>query len=902
MPPAPPVMGRLAQGTVIAGRYRVLSFAAEGAQGTVYAVEESVSRERLALRRLGAPAASVPRLVKRLARELRPVRKVVHPHVCQLREVGEHTPDTSAGDGAAPFAFLAFDWLEGETLAAHLRRVGRLTPERTLLLAAQLASALDATHAARVIHGDLKSGHVMLVPTPSGIPRAVVTDLGLKAPGGGEEGTEPEGQGTVDAVAYLSPEQVEGEAPTPASDLYAFGVLLFEMVTGERPFGGETPGVAAVKRLVEPPPSVDARIPGLPPSWERTLRRCLARRPEERFASAALILEALKGQGARHEPPPPERPFSVALAESGAPLPSRGSDEPLRLSRRAWRGTQPASPEAAHLYSDGLLALQHHDAPLALARLERVVALAPEFAPGHSALSVAYRLSFLDDRAREAARRARALSEGLPREEHLLVLARDHEAHADWAAAREAYGQLFGLCPDNVEYGTAWAAARAFTGQGREALDTLAGLSRLPEPGGGDARIDLTASLVTMLGGDVTASRRHAEWAVARAERAGQPLLVASALVAWAYAQRQLGESARALPALEDAARLCLGRGERGGAARALAACALVRIDLGRLRDAQGCLEAMARLARELAHPSLEAEAQGNAGWVAFQRGELTRALARTRRTTDLYRRLDMRAEEAAFNVQLGMVLRERGDLDEAQRLLEQSRQSLNIVFGDESSEGWASYELGLLLLDRGELVTARGWLERTLELRRARGQQALVAETERALARVALAAGRTEEALGLAERVCAAYAEQRQPMQEGGAQAVRARVLLAGRAPERAREALARARELTHANEYALVAAQVELTRARVALRLGTAEERRTAAAALHAPLELAARGHLMGLLLEARLLRAALTRESAEAAALAELKKVEVEAQRLGYRPLATEAGAALRAGSAR
>ena len=892
------VARRLAEGELIAGRYRVLSFVAEGAMGSVYAVEDQSLRERVALKTIRVQGVSAPRMVKRFKRELRLARRVTHPNVCRVFDLGEHTPAATEAGEASSFAFLTMEFLEGETLEAYLRRQGRMAPEHILPLAEQMAAALDAAHAARVIHRDFKSGNVMLVPTRSGALRAVVTDFGLARGEGGEDDVSTQEGILLGSLGYMAPEQVECRTLSPASDLYSFGVVLFEMVTGQLPFVGDTPMVMAIKRLFEPPPSPGSQVSGLAASWDAALRRCLARQPEDRFPTASRVVEALRGASPSPGASPPELPSSTPFVDMMSPLPPGASKKPSKgTARREVRGVLPTHPEAERLYAEGLLALRGHESPLAIERLERVVELEPGFAPGHSALAAACKHSFFESRARAAARRAFELCEGLPREERLLVVARYHDAHAEWAQAIEAYRTLFEFFPDNVEYGTALVSAQLSAGLVREALVSLEALRRLPEPESEDARIDLTAAMATMMAGDFPASRRHAEWAVARAQRVGQALIVASALVAWAFSMRNLGESARALPSLEEAVRLFLSRGERGGAARAITARSIVLIDLGRMRDAEGSLVTVVRVARELQNQALEAEAQGNAGWLSCQLGDMELALKRSRRTTALYRQLEMRAEEAAFNVQTGMVLRRRGDLDEAQRLLEQSRQALNIVFGDEYSEGWASYELGLLFLDRGELATARAWLERTLELRRARDLKPFIAETELALARVALEAGRAEEALSLVERVCAAYAEQRQQTMEGLAQAVRAQVLLAGAAPARAREALVRAQALTRHGEHVLVTSEVFLTEARVALRLGTPAERQAAADTVQALSEQAARGHLLGLQLEARIVRAALARAGGEAEATAELTKIEAEAGRLGYRALAGKASAAMK-----
>ena len=1038
--------GRLEEGELIAARYRVSRFVAEGAMGSVYAVEDLSLGERVALKTIrSAEGSPSPPLLKRFRRELRLARRVTHPNVCRVFDLGEHAVSTGAPGSATIVPFFTMELLEGETLKAHLRRHGPLAPEQVFPLAEQMAAALEAAHSAQVIHRDFKSGNVMLVPTAQGSLRAVVTDFGLARGEGLENDDSSTQAGTlVGTPKYMSPEQVEGRALSPASDLYSLGVVLFEMVTGRVPFLGDTPMVVAVKRLFEPPPSPRVFAPELPPSWEAALLRALARRPEERFTSASELVEALRhalpAAGAPPArallPPPPLEPLasllpepsslssesetgearrvvavlaprnlsgqaasawlSTALAEmlsaelaaglrvrllsaestermcrelslleseslapdtlqrllahSGVELVLTGSylvlgaeggagvrldlrlqetrtgETTAHLTRTGMerdllaiilglgaalrerlgivpptseetyrvRGAQPVHVEAARLYAQGLLALRDHDSPLAIARLERVVELEPGFAPGHSALAAACRHAFLEVRARSAARRAFELSGGLSREERLLVVARYHEARAEWAPAIEAYRTLLEFFPDNVEYGTALVSAQATAGLVRDALGTLEALQRLPGPVSEDARVALSAATATMFTGDFPASRRHAERAVVRARRAGQALIVSSALLTQAYAMRNLGELEQAMTALDEAVRLSLSRGDRGGAARAIIARCFVLIDLGRMRDAMGSFAAVLRVARELQNQALEAEVLGNAGWVSAHLGDLDAALRRSNRAKALYRKLEMRADEAFIDTQIGMVLRWRGDLDKAQRLLEQARQASTIVFGDEFMEGWASHELGLLFLDRGEREQGRQWLERALGLRQARGLRPFIAETELALARLALESGRAEEALPLAERACEAYVEQRQRALEGAAQTVRALALRAGGAVERAGEALARARALTADCEYVRITAEVALTRARLARGAESLTERQEAARGLHALIAQASQGRMMGVLLEGRLVRAELRLDPEEA--LAELRKVESETSRLGYRALAHRAGIAL------
>ncbi len=324
VPPLEPSEERaFAAGELVAGRYRVERFIARGGMGEVYAAEDLSLNEHVALKAIRPRLAATPEALLRFKRELRLARRVTHANVCRVFDIGEH-------GAPAPLLFFTMELLVGRTLHEQLVHQGRLPPEQVLPLAEQLAAALDAAHAAQIVHRDFKSSNVMLVPTPSmpGGLRAVVTDFGL-ARGGilQEEGSVSQENPFLGSPAYMSPEQVEGRPLSPASDLYSFGVVLFELVTGQRPFKADTPMATALLRLHQPPPSPCALVPELGPVWESVLLRCLAREPRERFASASAVVAALKN-GA-----PPSTASALA-----SPASRRSHSGPLASSSTKWGG------------------------------------------------------------------------------------------------------------------------------------------------------------------------------------------------------------------------------------------------------------------------------------------------------------------------------------------------------------------------------------------------------------------------------------------------------------------------------------------------------------------------------------------------------------------------------------
>lgn len=284
----------LAVGEEVAGRYRIEACVARGGMGEVYEALDLHLRETVALKLLlPCEGEELQAAAERFHREVQLARKVTHPNVCRVFESGAHR--LTGGDAALPFFTMEF--LRGETLEALLAREGRVTPEDVLPLLRQLVAGLCAVHAAGVIHCDLKASNVLLVLDPEGHDalRVVLTDFGLArslygqdTPRGAPPG-EPHG-----TPAYMAPEQVEGGAVTPATDVYALGTVLYELLTGTRPFPVSSPLATAMRRLRQPPPSPRRLVPGLPRRWERALLRCLEREPARRFPSAHALLRALE--------------------------------------------------------------------------------------------------------------------------------------------------------------------------------------------------------------------------------------------------------------------------------------------------------------------------------------------------------------------------------------------------------------------------------------------------------------------------------------------------------------------------------------------------------------------------------------------------------------------------------
>ncbi len=287
-------------GELVAGRFRIVRFIAEGGMGEVYEAEDTVLGDRVALKFLSRRSIGDERVMRRFRREIQLARKVTHHNVCRLHDLYQHTPDSGLLAGRE-VAFVSMELLEGETLEDRLAREGRFEEESALPLVLQMAEALAAAHAAGVIHRDFKTSNVLLVPSESdeaGL-RVVVTDFGLARPtvrGPDDSRTPLTGETRIVGTAdYMSPEQLYGEDVSPASDVYALGVVIFEMMTGKKPYEATNPMSLLAKRVSEPPASPRELAPDLDPHWESVILDCLKNDPAERLETPRAVAVALAG-------------------------------------------------------------------------------------------------------------------------------------------------------------------------------------------------------------------------------------------------------------------------------------------------------------------------------------------------------------------------------------------------------------------------------------------------------------------------------------------------------------------------------------------------------------------------------------------------------------------------------
>jgi tetratricopeptide (TPR) repeat protein len=284
----------LASGALLGGRYRILGLVGAGGMGMVYRAADEQLGLTVAVKvlrpDLAQGVAESGAWLERFKQELVLARQVSHPNVVRIHDIGSD----------AATIFLTMDFVPGRSLRELLADERRLAPERAAGIARELALGLGAAHAAGVVHRDLKPGNVLLDESGSSV-RAAITDFGVARSLAGSGLTRP---GTVvGTLGYLSPEQARGEAVDGRSDLYALGLLLYEMLTGELPFSGATEAEMLAQRLTGAPRNLPWAGVKVPPRLRDLVQRLLARDPARRPQSAGEVVRDLDRSGAASSSP-----------------------------------------------------------------------------------------------------------------------------------------------------------------------------------------------------------------------------------------------------------------------------------------------------------------------------------------------------------------------------------------------------------------------------------------------------------------------------------------------------------------------------------------------------------------------------------------------------------------------
>jgi serine/threonine-protein kinase len=280
----PPKGGEGAQ-YALAGEYIFKRLIAAGGHGSVYEAEHRILGRRAAVKVLHSHLADQGEMLQRFVREARIVNQIRHPNVVDVYDFGM-MPDGSP--------YFVMELLEGRTLSQLIHERGRMSAERALAYLEPVCAALEAAHRAGIVHRDLKASNVMVVEDGEQ-PRVKLLDFGIAKvmqPQGGQEGLTLAGQRLGTAFA-MAPEQLRGSAISPATDIYALGVLLFQLVTAQYPF--QSKDRLELERLhLEAPPPRPSAISPVPPAVDAVVLRCLEKEAERRFPSTEAFLAALR--------------------------------------------------------------------------------------------------------------------------------------------------------------------------------------------------------------------------------------------------------------------------------------------------------------------------------------------------------------------------------------------------------------------------------------------------------------------------------------------------------------------------------------------------------------------------------------------------------------------------------
>jgi serine/threonine protein kinase len=321
-------------GSVLAGRFEILALLGEGSMGAVYRGVELGTRRPIAIKVLLPHLIAHDEMRARFEREASAAMRIRHPNAVRVHEHGIERG----------MAFLVMELLEGQDLFAELAARGRLSEERAVRIVIQIAGALGAAHAVGIVHRDLKPENVMLAVDAAG-DRVKLLDFGIAKQF--DRAIDVDDESDVITIAgaligtpgYMAPEQCQGAAVTPLTDLYACGVLLYQLVTGHLPFENQNPMAAWLAHLNEAPRPPSALLPGLHPGLEAVILKAMEKLPARRQQSAReLRIELLRllPHLSKVEPSPARTSRPSPRESAPMPVPSVSHVRPINAE---WVGT-----------------------------------------------------------------------------------------------------------------------------------------------------------------------------------------------------------------------------------------------------------------------------------------------------------------------------------------------------------------------------------------------------------------------------------------------------------------------------------------------------------------------------------------------------------------------------------
>ena len=307
------------------GNFQLLRTLGEGGMGVVYEAQHMTMHRRAAIKVLRSELASDPQAIRRFFNEARATNEVRHPGIVQIYDCGTHQ------DGSP---WLIMELLEGETLSRRIGRVGAMPATDVIGLGAQAASVLEAAHRAGIIHRDLKPDNLFIVnnqETDSG-ERVKVLDFGIAklTSSGGAKSMHTQTGMLMGTPLYMSPEQCRGTGQVDArSDIYSFGLILYQMISGELPFVSEGMGELFDMQMNRPPPPLQKKVPGVNAALAATIEKMLRKNPAERVQTMGEVQRALLAAASAPANAPPRPRVATPLA-AVSPAPDRSAPSASR--------------------------------------------------------------------------------------------------------------------------------------------------------------------------------------------------------------------------------------------------------------------------------------------------------------------------------------------------------------------------------------------------------------------------------------------------------------------------------------------------------------------------------------------------------------------------------------------
>ena len=494
----------------------------------------------------------------------------------------------------------------------------------------------------------------------------------------------------------------------------------------------DTLAKATLERLRENP-GADVVVLGaytlLPGKDENRIR--LDIRAQDTAGGETIAEQALTGSE--------DKLFELA-AQAGAELrQSLGANSVSAEAISAARASLPSNQESVRLYAEGRAKLWAFDFQGARDLLVKAVAADPNYPLAHSALSEAWWHMGYESKARGEAQRALDLSQHLPQEEQLLVEGQYRRAIADWPKTVQAYQTLFHLFPDRLDYGLLLASAQMNLTPA-DSLQTLAALRHLPPPAGDDARIDMMEASA-LIGTDFTKARNAAQRAIEKASAQGSHVLVARTYGILCQQGVSIEASADTIRECEIALQSSMAAGDMNGEAMMMTDLAGIYYQQGDLARAEKMWRQAIQEFRQIGNPEGVATALSNIGSADLMKGNLSEAKKLLEESIPRYQAVEDKSGVALSLNNLGDLSRQQGNLQAAETTYQQAKATAQEI-DDKDAIAYVLNGLGDVFTDRGDLAAARKSYEESLTLRDHAGEKQAAAETQVALARLAIEEG----------------------------------------------------------------------------------------------------------------------------------------------------------------